>query len=70
MEKLTVLIGDNRETLRTLPDYSAQCVVTSPPYYGLRSYMPDAVKLKADTPEWVTEKLASLGIHPLAHTSD
>ena len=70
MDKLTVLIGDNRETLRTLPDESVQCVVTSPPYYGLRSYMPDAVKLKDDAPEWVVEKLISLGIHPLAHTSD
>ena len=32
------LVGDVRETLRTLPDESVQCVVTSPPYWGLRDY--------------------------------
>lgn len=33
-----ILIGDCREVLKTLPENSVQCVVTSPPYYGLRSY--------------------------------
>ena len=33
-----ILVGDVRERLRELPDASAQCVVTSPPYYGLRDY--------------------------------
>lgn len=33
-----VLVGDNRETLRQLPDQSVQTVVTSPPYWGLRDY--------------------------------
>jgi DNA modification methylase len=33
-----ILIGDCRETLKTLPDESAQCCVTSPPYFGLRDY--------------------------------
>jgi DNA modification methylase len=33
-----ILIGDCRDVLRTLPDESVQCVVTSPPYWGLRSY--------------------------------
>lgn len=35
---LTVLGGDCRESLITLPDESVQCVVTSPPYWGLRDY--------------------------------
>jgi len=35
---LTLYGGDNREVLRTLPDESVQCVVTSPPYWGLRDY--------------------------------
>jgi len=34
----TILIGDNRDTLPTLPEKSVQTVVTSPPYYGLRDY--------------------------------
>ena len=31
-------VGDCRELLRQLPDESVQCVVTSPPYWGLRDY--------------------------------
>ena len=33
-----VIVGDSRETLKALPDKSVQCVVTSPPYWGLRDY--------------------------------
>jgi DNA modification methylase len=33
-----ILQGDVREVLRTLPEASVQCVVTSPPYWGLRDY--------------------------------
>jgi DNA modification methylase len=33
-----ILKGDCREILRTLPDESVHCVVTSPPYFGLRDY--------------------------------
>lgn len=33
-----ILHGDCREIMRTLPDASVQCCVTSPPYYGLRDY--------------------------------
>jgi len=35
---VTILKGDCREVLRTLPDESVHCVVTSPPYFGLRDY--------------------------------
>jgi len=35
-----VLTGDCRETLKTLGDGTVQCVVTSPPYWGLRQYLP------------------------------
>ena len=33
-----ILVGDCLERLRTLPDASVHCVVTSPPYWGLRDY--------------------------------
>ena len=33
-----VLVGDVRAKLAELPDESVQCVVTSPPYLGLRDY--------------------------------
>lgn len=34
----TLLCGDVREVLKTLPDNSVRCCVTSPPYWGLRDY--------------------------------
>jgi DNA modification methylase len=33
-----ILIGDCRDKLRELPDASAHCCATSPPYFGLRDY--------------------------------
>jgi DNA modification methylase len=36
--KAEILIGDNRQALKELPDASVQTVVTSPPYWGLRDY--------------------------------
>ncbi len=35
---VVILIGDVFEKLRSLPADSADCVVTSPPYWGLRDY--------------------------------
>lgn len=35
---VSILIGDVREQLRALPDQHFDCVVTSPPYWGLRDY--------------------------------
>ena len=34
----TIITGDSRDVLRTLPDNSVNCCVTSPPYFGLRDY--------------------------------
>ena len=36
--KIRILVGDALVRLRDLPDESVQCVVTSPPYWGLRDY--------------------------------
>lgn len=38
MSAATIIEGDNRETLATLPAGYFHCCVTSPPYYGLRDY--------------------------------
>jgi DNA modification methylase len=35
---IRILRGDCRDVLKTLPDESVHCVVTSPPYFGLRDY--------------------------------
>lgn len=36
--RMTLLVGDCIEQMRTLPDASINCCVTSPPYFGLRDY--------------------------------
>lgn len=33
-----IIIGDTREQMKLLPSNSVHCVVTSPPYWGLRDY--------------------------------
>ncbi len=33
-----IISGDSLEALKKLPNESADCIVTSPPYYGLRDY--------------------------------
>ena len=66
--------GDCRDTMRRWAEQGvkAQMCVTSPPYFGLRSYMPDAVKLRGDiNPEElasVLKELARLGVSPCSHT--
>ena len=48
---VSILIGDVRDRLRELPDSSVHCVVTSPPYFGLRDYgMPGQIGLE-ETPQ-------------------
>lgn len=52
-----VYYGDALEVLKTLPDASVQCCVTSPPYWGLRDYqLPDQLGLEK-TPQEYVEKL-------------
>jgi site-specific DNA-methyltransferase (adenine-specific) len=50
-----VLQGDALEVLRTLPDASVDCVVTSPPYFNVRSYQGGAQEFGQEThiDEWV-----------------
>ena len=38
MEIDTIFCGDALDVLRTLPDKSVHCCITSPPYYALRDY--------------------------------
>jgi DNA modification methylase len=50
-----ILIGDCRDRLRTLPAESVNCIVTSPPYFGLRDYGVDGqLGLEATPSEFVT----------------
>jgi len=61
--------GDCLETLKRMPDGIVQTCVTSPPYFGLRSYLPDGVKLRNDLSEtdraFVQSELCRLAINPI-----
>jgi len=52
--------GDCRETLKTLPDASVHCCVTSPPYFGLRDYGHDGQIGLEQTPTEFVEQLVSV----------
>lgn len=51
-----IIIGDCREVLKTLPEKSVHCCVTSPPYYGLRDYgVEGQIGLEQSPEEYVNE---------------
>ena len=55
-----VIIGDCREALQSLPSESVNCIVTSPPYFGLRDYGVDGqIGLEA-TPDAFVAELVSV----------
>lgn len=57
---VTILKGDCREVLAALPDESVHCVVTSPPYWGLRDYgVAGQIGLEA-RPEAYTDELVAI----------
>ena len=55
-----VLVGDVSESLRDLPAQSVRCVVTSPPYFGLRDYGHEGQIGLEDTPEAFVERLVDV----------
>lgn len=61
-----IITGDCRDVLKTLPDESVHCVVTSPPYFGLRSYDESALRIDPQLSEekkaWLLAELKRRGI--------
>lgn len=55
-----VITGDCREVLRTLPESSVHCVVTSPPYFGLRDYGVEGQIGLEQTPDEYVAKLVEV----------
>ena len=55
-----ILAGDCRAILATLPDASVNCVVTSPPYFGLRDYGVDGQIGLEHTPEAFVAELVAV----------
>lgn len=62
-----VLVGDCLETMRGIPDESVSCCVTSPPYFGLRSYDETSLRIDPGLPDdkraWLIAELERRGIH-------
>ena len=53
-----ILLGNNIDTLKTLPDNSVHCCITSPPYFNLRNYGEYAEQIGLEeSPEIYIEKL-------------
>lgn len=62
---ISVLVGDVRERLRGLPSDSFDCVVTSPPYWGLRDYgVPGQLGLEPTLPAHIE---AMVGVFAEVH---
>lgn len=55
-----VIHGDCLYVLKTLPDNSVHCCVTSPPYWGLRDYGVDGQLGLEKTPEGYVEKMVEV----------
>jgi GNAT superfamily N-acetyltransferase len=66
-----LVVGNCIDVLQTLPADHFQTCVTSPPYFNLRSYLPDVVRLRDDLPEDIRAavliELALLHITPIDH---
>lgn len=60
METDRILCCDALEMLRTLPDNSVHCCVTSPPYYALRDYGVDGQIGREDTPAQYVARLTDV----------
>lgn len=59
MARVTMLLGDWIEQLRTLPDQSVHTCVTSPPYWGLRDYgTPGQLGLEQTIEEYLDKMVA------------
>lgn len=58
--KTKILLGDCRETLKTLQDQSVHCCVTSPPYFGLRDYGHGGQIGLEQTPDQFVDELVSV----------
>lgn len=60
IKKNTIINGNSLEVLKSLPDNSIDCCVTSPPYYALRDYGCDGQIGLEETPEKYIERLCDV----------
>ena len=58
--KINFLCGEVSEVLKTLPDKSVHCMLTSPPYFRLRDYGHELQIGMEGTPEHFVDKLVNV----------
>ena len=58
--KATILVGDVLARIKEIPDQTVQCVVTSPPYWGLRDYGHDGQLGLEPTPQAYVENMVAV----------
>ncbi len=56
----TIINGDSLEVIKTLPDGSVNCCITSPPYWGLRDYGVDGQIGLEETPDAYVQRLVEV----------
>ena len=63
---IKIFCGDCLDILKQLDNEFVNCCVTSPPYWALRSYLPNEVKIKnglsKEDKDKIERELTSLGI--------
>ena len=60
MQTDRIYCGDALTVLKTLPDSSVNCCITSPPYYALRDYGVDGQIGREETPALYVERLTGI----------
>ncbi len=59
LENSIIMEGDALHALRLLPESSVQCVITSPPYWGLRDYgVEGQIGLESNLPQFLNHLIA------------
>ena len=56
----SIVMGDCKEVMATMPGELVHCCVTSPPYYGLRDYGVDGQLGLEKTPEEYIKKMVEV----------
>ncbi|RSN44971.1 site-specific DNA-methyltransferase [Amycolatopsis sp. WAC 04197] len=59
-DRVRLCLGDAREVLAAMPPASVDCVVTSPPYWGLRDYRVNGQHGSEPTTEQYVDRLADV----------
>jgi DNA modification methylase len=56
---ILLIAGDTRELIKSIPDNTFQCAITSPPYWGVRDYgVKDQIGAEPDLDDYISDLVA------------